>query len=66
MMTRHDPPRPVVAQARLTITIDEAARLLGIGRDLTYTLARTGELRTVRLGRRILVPRNAVRELLER
>jgi len=33
--------------------------------DLTYALARTGQLRTVRLGCRILVPRDAVRELLE-
>jgi len=55
-----------IVSERLTLTVDEAAHLLGIGRDLAYSLSRTGQLRTVRLGRRILVPRDAIRELLER
>jgi excisionase family DNA binding protein len=50
---------------RLTYTIPEAARVLGIGRDLCYQLAHSGELRTLKMGRRILVPKTAVTELLE-
>jgi excisionase family DNA binding protein len=40
----------------LTITVEDAARLLGISRGLAYEAARRGELPTIRLGRRLLVP----------
>lgn len=48
-----------------TITVAETARLLGIGRNVAYGLVREGRLRAVRIGRRILVPVSAVRELLD-
>ncbi|MFC2071615.1 helix-turn-helix domain-containing protein [Chloroflexota bacterium] len=41
---------------RLTLTVEEAASLLGISRGLAYKLASSGELPTIRLGRRLLVP----------
>lgn len=41
---------------RTTITIEEAATLLGIGRTAAYEAARRGQLPTRRLGRRIFVP----------
>ncbi|MFP5322252.1 MAG: helix-turn-helix domain-containing protein [Acidimicrobiia bacterium] len=50
---------------RLTYTVDEAADLLGISRSLAYELVRLGELRCIRLGRRILIPRHAVHDLVE-
>jgi excisionase family DNA binding protein len=53
-----------VEDQRLTITIEEAGRLLGIGRNLAYAAAASGELPTVRLGRRLLVPREALNRLL--
>jgi excisionase family DNA binding protein len=43
-------------RARTTITIPEAASLLGIGRTAAYEAARRGELPTRRLGRRLVVP----------
>lgn len=46
-------PRP---DERLTVTIEEAARLLGISRSGAYAAARTGALPAVRIGRRYLVP----------
>ncbi len=49
---------------RLTYTVDEAAQLLGISRNSAYEAARTGDLPTIRLGRRILVPRSRLEELL--
>lgn len=49
---------------RLTMSIAEAAELLGISRTTAYELAHIGELPTVRLGRRILVPVNRMAELL--
>lgn len=41
---------------RTTITVEEAASLLGIGRTAAYEAARRGQLPTRRLGRRLVVP----------
>lgn len=40
----------------LTVTVEQAAKLLGIGRSTAYELVRTGDLPSLRLGRRIVVP----------
>ena len=42
--------------SRSTITVEEAASLLGIGRSAAYDAARRGQLPTRRLGRRLFVP----------
>lgn len=39
-----------------TITVEQAAALLGLGRTAAYEAARRGEFPTRRLGRRIVVP----------
>jgi excisionase family DNA binding protein len=49
----------------MTMTVSEAARVLGISRSSAYECVRRGELRAVRLGRRLVVPRSAVTELLQ-
>jgi excisionase family DNA binding protein len=41
----------------LVLTVEQAAQLLGISRGLAYEAARRGELPTIRIGRRLLVPR---------
>ena len=41
---------------RVTITVVEAAEMLGISRTSAYLCARRREIPTVRLGRRVLVP----------
>ncbi len=43
-------------RGRTTISVSEAAKLLGIGRTAAYEAARRGELPTRRLGRRLVVP----------
>ena len=50
---------------KLTYTVTEAAELLGIGRTAAYEAARTGQLPTVRIGKRILVPIEALSRFLE-
>lgn len=50
---------------RLTMTVDEAAAALGISRNLAYELVERGELPSVRLGRRLVVPKRALERLLE-
>lgn len=41
---------------RATITVDEAALLLGIGRSSAFSAIRRGDLPHIRIGRRLLVP----------
>jgi excisionase family DNA binding protein len=59
------PDSPLAAlQGRVTVSVEEAARLLGLGRSAAYEAARRGELPTRRLGRRLLVPVPALLEWL--
>jgi excisionase family DNA binding protein len=46
-------------------TIEQAARLLGISRNGAYDAARRGDIPTLRIGKRILVPRAALDRLLD-
>lgn len=43
-------------EGKATITIEQAAQVIGVGRTAAYDAARRGELPTRRLGRRLLVP----------
>lgn len=47
-----------------TMTVDEAARVLGISRGLAYEGAHRGEIPVIRVGRRMLVPRGALLALV--
>jgi excisionase family DNA binding protein len=46
------------------ITVEEAAELLGLGRTAAYDAAKRGQLPTVKLGRRLLVPVPKLKEML--
>lgn len=46
--------------------MSEAARILGISRAHAYDCVRSGELPSITLGRRVVVPRQAIEELLAR
>jgi excisionase family DNA binding protein len=50
----------------LTLSVSEAAGLLGISRAFAYELVARGDLPSLRLGRRVVVPRRALEQLLER
>ena len=47
-----------------TYRIEEAAKVLGISRNACYEAARKGEVPTVRIGKRLLVPKVALEKLL--
>jgi len=49
---------------RAMITVEEAARVLGIGRSAAYEAVRRGELPSRHLGRRLFVPVPALLEWL--
>lgn len=53
-----------VADLPLVLTVEEAAKVLRIGRSSAYEAARTGQLPTVRIGRILRVPRSAIEEML--
>ena len=47
---------------KLAYTVEEAARLLGIGRSAAYEGVRTGQIPSIRIGRRILAAGGKERE----
>lgn len=49
---------------RMTLSVNEAARELGVGRNTAYDLVRAGHLPHVRIGRVIRIPRLQLQEWL--
>ena len=48
----------------LTLTVDEAGQLLRIGRNNMYRLVNSGQIQSIKVGRKILIPRNALVRIL--
>jgi len=46
------------------MTVEEAGRYLRLSRGSAYEAARRGDIPTLRIGRRLLVPRGALERLL--
>lgn len=53
-----------MSDERLVLSIKECQEKLGLSRSLVYELARTGKLPVIKCGRRILVPKKALEEML--
>jgi excisionase family DNA binding protein len=51
-------------EQRITLTVEEAAALLGLGRTATYEAARRGQIPSRRLGKRVVIPVPALLEWL--
>ncbi len=49
---------------KLTYTVTETAELLGISRSSAYECVRRGEIPSLTLGRRVVIPRRALESLL--
>ena len=49
---------------KLTLTVQEAAKALGISRNSAYSGVLRGDIPHVKVGKRILIPRKALEELL--
>ena len=49
---------------RRTLTVAEAAACLGVSRNTAYEAMRKGTVPSIRLGRRILIPAQALESLL--
>jgi excisionase family DNA binding protein len=65
---RRDLPKHVESmnpqQEPLCLSVPEAAKILGISRGLAYELARSHKLPAIRLGRRLLVPKTRLEQML--
>ena len=57
-------PGPDPPAGRLAYSIDEAARLTGLSRDLLYDQMRCGNLPYVKVGRRRLITRHHLQQFL--
>lgn len=56
----------VSTEERVVLTIEEAGVLLRVSRSTAYQAARSGELPTIKIGRRLLVPVKALERLLQK
>jgi excisionase family DNA binding protein len=50
--------------SRQTYTLEEVAKLLGVGINQAYDAARRGQIPVLKIGRRLLVPRAALDRML--
>jgi hypothetical protein len=58
--------QPQTSPVRATLRLwPDTGRLLGLGRLATYQGAARGDIPTIRVGRRILVPKIALQRMLE-
>ena len=51
--------------ARLTYSVEEAGQLLGLSRQGAYDAVRRGEIPSIRLGRRLVVPKAALLRIID-
>jgi excisionase family DNA binding protein len=49
---------------KLTFKVEEAGRILGLSRGAAYARAKDGSLPTIRMGKRLLVPKAALDKML--
>lgn len=55
---------PQQPPVRLTCKPEEAVPMLGVGKNSVYALIRSGQLRSIKVGRKILIPLSAIEEFL--
>jgi excisionase family DNA binding protein len=55
---------PNIYEFGATLSVEDAGRVLSIGRSLAYRMAQQGTLPTILLGRRLVVPRAALERML--
>lgn len=50
----------------LTLRVEDLMPILKIGRNTAYELVRSGQIRSIRIGRQLRIPKDAVQEYLSR
>ena len=55
----------VLTDEKQVLTVEEAGRVLGLGRSASYDAVRRGDIPSIRIGHRLVVPTRALERLLE-
>ena len=50
----------------MTLGVEDLMPILGIGRNTAYELIRSGQIRSIRIGRQIRIPRDALLDFLRK
>ena len=50
----------------MTLRVEDRMPILGIGRNTAYELIRSGQIRSIRIGRQIRIPRDALLDFLRK
>ena len=59
-------PEPVAHSAHEVLTVQEAAAVLRVGRSTMYRLIKSGKIKTIKIGRKILIPRTFITLFIEK
>jgi excisionase family DNA binding protein len=54
------------AEQSLTLSVPEAANLLGIGKTLMWSVVQSGRIPTLKIGARVLIPRAVIESMVAR
>ena len=65
-MTLYEPRQPEMTMERVLLTAEEVAEALRVGRCTVYDLIRTGQLRSIKIGKLRRIPVDAVHEFARR
>ena len=53
-----------ISEMPLTLHVEELMQILHIGRNTAYELVRSGKIRSIKVGRQLRIPRDAVAEFI--
>ena len=48
----------------LTLRVEDLMPIIGIGRNTAYELVRSGKIRSIRIGRQLRIPKDAIQDYL--
>ena len=62
--TIKEPHSTVLKEPPLVLRVEDLAQMLSIGRNTAYALVRSGEIRSIRIGRSYRIPKVAIEEYI--
>lgn len=66
LINGRDDIKPQLEPRPLLVSVERAARMLSLGRSSMWSMVRSGEVLSVRVGRRVLVPVSELESLVAR
>jgi excisionase family DNA binding protein len=54
----------MITTEKLTVSVNEAAEILGLSRNAAFSACKKGEIPTLRIGKRLLVPKSKLLALI--